>query len=153
MNAKHAPRIHPLPHQQPSLCKGQVVQTPGSDTLGISDQWQVIHPIDAQCQLLPQLQVGDPVIFCVLDNGQVAVLHKLISMPTNTTSAKPETLELSLPGVADVSLKMNEKGIELQSGETSLLLSRDGSLTIQARNLKQIASEALRLKGETVHIN
>lgn len=159
MNAKHKPRVQPLQSAQAALLSGEIIQLASVNTdsgnLAIIDQWQTTHQIDAQCQLLPQLKPGDRVVFCILDDAQVAVLHRLMPVQDEQSAqpAKQDKIEFSLPGVEDLGVTMSKNGIELRAGETSLHLNRDGSLSINARELKQTASENLRLKGGNVHIN
>lgn len=149
MESKRKASVHPLHPTMSTLCHGWIIQSAAGTELQVEDQSRTAYSIDVQCHLLSNLQPGDQVVFCVLDDGKVAVLNRLIS-PRDPAK---NNLEFALPGVKDSFIRITEQGIQLQAGETKLLISSNGTISLDARNLEQKAQENLRIKGGIVRIN
>jgi len=151
MDAKHQPRVHSLDLKLPSaaLRSGYIIKCLSDSACHVIDSRQKTYLVSAQCQLIPQLNEGDHVVFCVLDGEQVVVLNRLVSLPDQ----KSNKLELAIPGIEDSFIRITEEGIHLQAGKASLQISKDGTINIDSRNLSQTAKEILLIKGGNVRIN
>src|SRR5690554_5391876 len=121
MDARHNPHIQPLDRTSSNLLSGHVIKSKNENGCYVIDAFQNVHTVSALCQLLPQLSEGDQVIFCILDDGQVAVLNRLVSLQNYDASA----LELAIPGIDDSFIRITEDGIHLQAGKTFLRISKD----------------------------
>ncbi|MFY0666091.1 MAG: hypothetical protein JXQ97_15815 [Natronospirillum sp.] len=149
MDTRHKPHIQPLNRTSLNLLSGHIIKGKNETEYFVIDGNQAVHAVNVQCQFLPHLSEGDQVVFCVLENGQVAVLSRLVATQNYSTSK----LELAIPGIDDSFIRITEDGIHLQAGKTSLRVSKDGTISSDSRNLSQTAEESVLIKGGTVRIN
>ena len=141
--------IQPLHPNTSNLFSGKIVKLTSKNELFIADQWKNIYPIDMQSQLISKLNEADEVVFCHLDNRRTVVLNRLVS----PLAAETSEYELTLPGISEGFVRINDQGVHLQIGKASVLISTDGSIKFDAQQLEHVAKESLRFKGGMIHIN
>jgi len=118
--------------------------------LAVVSSNQDTYNIDLVADTVKTFNVGDQVLYSWLDNGQLVLMSTL--KPQNLEGLREPKDKFSFSH-AGHTLSIDETGIHLQAGKSTLSLSKDGTIEIKGSKINQKADHLLDLKSSTIKIN
>lgn|SRR5690554_6668053 len=133
--------------QRLAFYHGQIVAL-DDHSLAVLDPENNLHAIDLIADSIMDYEVGDDVIFTRLGKGEIVLINVLRSK-----KSPPPHHDKVLFSKAEQSISVDEDGIHLQAGKSTITLKKDGVIEIKGLSIQQNAKENLALKSQMIHIN